>query len=104
MPAAGAAVAATHNQEGHVIMAVLRTPAGELEVAAGSPLLEAAEELDIPFGCYAGSCGTCKVEVLAGAENLGPLTDEEQDMDLEEDQRLMCQASITGGVVEVEPA
>ena len=27
---------------------------------------------ELPHGCLAGSCGSCKVEILVGAENLNP--------------------------------
>jgi ferredoxin len=26
----------------------------------------------LPHGCLAGSCGTCKIEIISGAENLKP--------------------------------
>ena len=84
-------------------MAILKINDAQLDVPDGEPLLDAAEDLGVPFGCYAGACGTCKVKVIAGLANLGEPTDEEQEMDLEDDERLMCQACILGGVVEVEP-
>lgn len=85
-------------------MAILKTNTEDMEVENGGPVVEAAEELGVPFGCFAGVCGTCKVTVLAGIENLEDKTDEEEDMDLEDNERLMCQAVIVSGTVVIEPA
>lgn len=34
---------------------------------------------ELPHGCLAGSCGTCKIEVLSGEENLSSPGEIEQD-------------------------
>ncbi len=82
-------------------MANLKTVSGQTaEVADNSPLMDAAEQLGVPFGCRAGVCGTCKVTVTEGAQNLGDKTDNEQALGLGENERCMCQAKIkTGDVI-----
>lgn len=69
-------------------------------VPDGSAVQEACEEMGMPFGCTEGLCGTCRCMVVSGFENLGPLTDEEQEMGLEENERLICQCLILKGSVE----
>src|SRR5690606_21364619 len=46
----------------------------EIEVEEGKTLYDELEKRGVvlPHGCLAGSCGSCKVEVLAGAQNLAP--------------------------------
>jgi ferredoxin len=76
-----------------------------VDVPAGRSLLEICEEHDapVPFDCRGGACGTCLVQVVAGASNLSPLTDNEVIM-LEElgstsgDLRLACQLRVLGPV------
>jgi ferredoxin len=76
-----------------------------VDVTAGASLLEICEEHDapVPFDCRGGACGTCLVRVVAGAENLSALTDNEVIM-LEElgstsgDMRLACQLRVLGPV------
>lgn len=80
-------------------MAMLKTVSKDIIVPDGSRTLEPAEELGIIFGCHAGNCGTCKVQVLAGMENLGPKTLEEEEMFLLPTERLMCQCTIKSGTV-----
>ncbi|HEY4118815.1 MAG TPA: 2Fe-2S iron-sulfur cluster-binding protein [Byssovorax sp.] len=43
-------------------------------LAVGERLLDAcdAARAPIPFGCRGASCGTCRVEVVAGASHLEP--------------------------------
>lgn len=49
-----------------------------------------------------GRCTTCKAKILAGLENLAPMTEAEERYAakglLKSDERLMCQAKITGDV------
>jgi len=83
-------------------MALLKLDDQEVEVEDGSELFDAAEELGVPFGCGAGSCGACEVQVIAGMQNLEDPTDEEIEMDLEEGHRLMCQCKIISGTVIID--
>ncbi len=83
-------------------MAVFKTNDEEREIPDGSQLMEIAEEMDIPFGCHHGVCGVCAVTVLEGMENLGPKNEAEEELEMEDGQRLMCQCTISGGTVAVE--
>jgi ferredoxin len=53
----------------------------ECEVQKSVSLLEHIENaaLRSPFGCRVGTCGTCVVEVLKGAELLEPASSMEED-------------------------
>ncbi len=43
-----------------------------IEVQSGTTVVDLCAEFEIPleFGCQAGNCGTCRVEVLEGATSL----------------------------------
>jgi ferredoxin len=45
-----------------------------VQVEEGKTLYDELERQGtvLPHGCLAGSCGSCKIEVLSGAENLAP--------------------------------
>jgi len=73
----------------------------EYDILDGSPILETAEEAGVPFGCQAGACGTCQIDIDDGAENLGELTKEETDMGMTSTHRLACQCSIVSGTVKI---
>lgn len=70
----------------------------------GASLLDLAadEDLNISFGCFSGRCGFCRVEIIAGAENLGSRTDLEEvyfdQMGGSSNERLACQCRPTGPV------
>ncbi len=71
------------------------------EVAAGTTVLEAADALRVPIGRVCGgggTCSTCRVEVVVGAENLSPIQENEIAYQLGENVRLGCQAHIEGDV------
>ena len=72
----------------------------EREVADGSAVMEACEDLGLPFGCQDGICGTCTSIVTQGADNLEPKNEKEVDFDLPDGQRLACQCKIKAGTVE----
>jgi ferredoxin len=77
-----------------------------VEVPDGSNLTELEGKCGILFACKAGSCGSCKVKVLEGMENL-EAPNEEEKMGLETfgsdpSERLLCQAKIKSGKVVVE--
>jgi len=82
-------------------MAKLIVDDQEVDVADGDELKFPAEQLGVPIGCGEGLCGACQVEVLEGIENLNPPTEAEEDFNLDENQRLMCQCTIQSGVVKV---
>lgn len=71
----------------------------EVDLPDNSPIIQACEELGVPFGCRAGQCGTCIITVEEGMENLEPKNYQEESMGLLENQRLACQARIRTGVV-----
>ncbi len=83
-------------------MATFKTSDEEREIADGTKLEETAEAMDINFGCHNGVCGACVVTVLEGMENLNAKTEAEEDFELEDNQRMMCQCTISGGTVAVD--
>jgi ferredoxin len=82
------------------------TDAGAVEAFApdGGCLVDLCDEFRarVPFSCRSASCGTCRVDVLEGAELLEPPHAEELDvLDLFGDDpsrcRLACQARVRPG-------
>jgi len=84
----------------------------EGEVADGTTIIDASEELDllgvagleIPDGCTRQcECCTCKVRIVEGWEHLSEMSDDENDLladnGADDDDRLSCQARIQGDVV-----
>lgn len=73
-------------------------------VEAGQTLLEIHEEqdTDLMFGCCEGHCGTCKVFVTEGKENLSPMEEKEkkflESIDAKPEERLACQCKVSGDV------
>jgi len=71
-----------------------------LEVPDGTPLKDALKDAKILFGCTNGHCGVCCINVIEGAENLAVPSDLEKEnmeiLSLEPNQRLACQAIVTG--------
>jgi ferredoxin len=78
-----------------------------VEAPAGTPLQDIADAAgaDITFGCRSGSCGTCRVRILAGAEHCSSVGPEERDflkgVEAPADHRLACQVRVEGPI-EVE--
>jgi ferredoxin len=77
----------------------------ELDVAKGTSLQDAVKQsgATLPFGCRLGSCGTCRVLVEEGMENLNPMTSEENDLfesltSVGKTERLGCQLLVYGNV------
>ncbi|MSQ00925.1 MAG: (2Fe-2S)-binding protein [Myxococcales bacterium] len=77
------------------------------EAFAGSTLVGAGAKLKRPIatGCSESNCGTCRVEVLDGAENLSEQTAKERAT-LKENNfpthfRLACRAELIQGSVKV---
>ena len=82
-------------------MGTLKTETAEFEVPDGSPLIDGAEELGVMFGCRAGGCMTCKIEIIEGAENLNELTENEKVMDMQGNERLACMCKLKQGEVKI---
>lgn len=74
------------------------------DVPEGGSYLDIAQNNGIPhdFGCTVGSCGTCRCEVLEGAENVDPVSDEEKEtLEMVTDHpngRLGCQLVVKGDI------
>ena len=81
-------------------MAIIMFEGQEVEVPEGEKIISQAESLGMPFGCTDGLCGTCRCTVVAGQEYLPPKNEKEEDMGLDNRERLVCQLTITGGKVE----
>ena len=80
-------------------------PSLVVEVAAGTTLFEAGAKLaaGIDTACVGkGTCGLCRVRIVAGAESLTPYTDEETkhlgNVYHLTKVRLSCRSRVTGDV------
>ncbi len=73
----------------------------EYDLPDGSSIAAICENAGIPFCCNSGVCGTCKVEILEGAENLDELTEEEKDLGMDLNNRLSCRCRIKSGTVKI---
>jgi len=72
------------------------------EFPAGKTLLSAAIEMGVVISHVCGgdgACGTCRVEVVQGAEHLTPPTPDETYKEIEPPHRLSCQSKLIGDVV-----
>ncbi|MGZ4811023.1 MAG: 2Fe-2S iron-sulfur cluster-binding protein [Thermoanaerobaculia bacterium] len=72
------------------------------EFAAGKTLLSIAIDMNLPISHVCGgdgACGTCRVEVVEGWDNLTAPTPDETYKELEAPHRLSCQAKLIGDVV-----
>lgn len=83
-------------------MATIRFEGDATEVEDGREIADECERLGMVFGCHDGQCGTCRSVVLQGMENLAPKGEKELEMDLDANERLVCQCKIISGVVEFE--
>ncbi|MFH0961489.1 MAG: 2Fe-2S iron-sulfur cluster-binding protein [archaeon] len=76
----------------------------EVEAEPDEPLITVCKKNDskLVFGCEAGVCGTCMINVLEGAGNLSAPEDQEKDslimFSAKEGQRLACQCKVKGDV------
>jgi len=72
------------------------------EFAAGRTLLSIAKELQVRISSVCGgdgACGTCRISVVEGWDNMTAPTPDETYKELEAPYRLACQAKLTGDVV-----
>lgn len=77
--------------------------AAEAVVQAGNTILEAAKAAGVQIDHFCGgqcSCGTCKVVVMEGPQNLSPMHGMEEmtlgASGIAKKQRLACQAKVLG--------
>ena len=82
-------------------MAKLIIDNDEHEIPDGTKIDAVCEKAGIPFSCNSGVCGTCQIEVVEGADNLGELNQEENDLGMDRNNRLSCQCVIKCGVVKI---
>jgi len=73
----------------------------EHDIPDGERIDAICEDAGIPFSCNSGVCGTCQIEILEGADNLGELNDEEKELGMDCNNRLSCQCAIKGGMVKI---
>jgi ferredoxin, 2Fe-2S len=72
------------------------------EFPAGKSILICAGELGVRVSQVCGgdgACGTCRIEVVEGWDNLTAPTPEETYKELEPPYRLSCQAKLLGDVI-----
>ena len=74
----------------------------EVRINDKSDLIKKCEEVGVIFGCTDGKCGSCRVEIVEGMENLTERTDEEKDLLTDDKYRLMCQCKIKSGIVKIK--
>jgi ferredoxin len=80
----------------------------KFEVESGRILYDELERqgLVLPHGCLAGSCGSCRIEILEGAENLSipgavesdTISHIKQNYDSNKIVRLSCRAKVNGDI------
>ncbi len=74
----------------------------EYEVPDNTRLDIICEKAGVPFSCNSGVCGTCQIEIIEGADNLGDLNQEEKDLAMDRNHRLGCQCVILSGIVKAK--
>lgn len=88
----------------------------KFEVEEGKILFDELERLghSLPHGCLAGSCGSCRIEIVEGVQNLSPLSVVEldtvesikknyndtnrSDLIVNKNIRLSCRAKVLGDI------
>lgn len=79
----------------------------EIDAARGAALVDLCDAHDapIPFNCRMASCGTCRIHVVEGAEQLLPPAEDELDLldvfNAPPGIRLACQARLGPGAVRI---
>ena len=76
------------------------------KVKAGTTILAAANQVEVPLGqsCSGdGTCGWCRVTILSGAENLGSPSPLERKLresrQYSPDERVACLATVHGDIL-----
>lgn len=79
-----------------------------VECQVGQNLFQSFEEkgIKLPHGCLSGSCGSCRIEIIAGEENLSEPSFIEEDTlkslaseySSEKKLRLSCRAKVNGPI------
>ena len=72
------------------------------EFPEGRTLLSCALEMEVKISHVCGgdgACGTCRVEVVDGWNQLSPPTPDETYKEIEEPYRLSCQSKLGGDVI-----
>ncbi|MDH5491161.1 MAG: 2Fe-2S iron-sulfur cluster-binding protein [Myxococcales bacterium] len=86
-------------------MALIRfEPSGfETTIALGARIVDVTDEFpdaEIPYSCRSASCGSCRVEVVEGADAMAPAETDELEVleavDEGEGIRLACQLRLVG--------
>ncbi|MCS1350503.1 (2Fe-2S)-binding protein [Mechercharimyces sp. CAU 1602] len=82
----------------------------QVSVDEGAPLLVEAimQSVPIPYNCTSARCGTCKVKIVAGRENVNEVGENEElrlgEDAVEDGYRLACQLDVYGPLtIEVPP-
>lgn len=83
-------------------MAKVVSGSKEVNVKDGESIISACEDIGVPFGCYVGDCGACRIQITEGAENLSEMTDKEKEAGLAANERLACQCRINKGNVKIK--
>lgn len=95
-----------------VVQVIMESSTGDREVtidaAAGSALVDLVDDHDgpIPFSCRSAACGTCRIHILEGADQLAPAAQDEIELLDVYDHvpplvRLTCQAKLAPGATRV---
>lgn len=83
-------------------MATLIHDFKEIKINDGEAIMSACNQLGVPFMCRRGKCGTCKIKIISGGENLSIRNIAEDMLGLEENERLACRCHIKEGEVEID--
>ena len=81
-------------------------PSGfEIDAEPGEAIMDITDAnpaADVPYSCRAATCGTCRVQVLAGGDALSTADIDEIEVldifgDSPDEVRLCCQTKLVGG-------